>query len=964
MSPRQLLLLSLLALAPWTLWAQSPPDSKRPVDWPKRFEQAKEQMRSGKVDESLRIGHETLALAQQQFGPNDPATTTTARYELAQLYLLCHRFAEAEKLLQEIITVRERAYGPEDLRVGEALYDLGWFYSNMSNYSKAEPLFLRTLAIDEKQVGRRHSRTALVLNSLGVLNENKGDYTAAENYFLEAIAIQKETLGEETATTATTINNLATLYWVRGDYQQAEKYFSQALTIRERVKGRASLATATTINNLALVYLGMGDYDRAEVLFWRVLRIREQKLGVNHPLTLTSVNHLGLLYYDLGDYTAAESFLQRAAQSREKVIGADQPDTARAIFHLAYLYDTLGQYQRAEPLHQRALDIRRRILGEQHPETAASYGLLARHDHLSGQLAQAAPLYEQALAIQKTALGPDHTDRLKTLENYACLQLELGHRREAAELAREASAIREHLLQNLFLFTSEKQRIDFQRTLRFYNLIATLGDANEIARVIYRTKGVVLDSILEDKLAATRASDNPEIAALLTSLQSVSRTLSKNPPVAERESLEREVDRLQLQLGEKLGRARSSRRALQIEPSAIAAAVPEHAALVEFIRYRACGKNLTFQPAYGAVVQQRNQPPRWIELGNADTIDTLIQRYQKYVRRRVRDSALRTVLQQLEQRLWQPLEAALGTDCQRVILSPDSALNSISFATLLLPDDRFLAEKVAVEYVTSARDLLRTSAPDHEPDRRLVLFSAPDFGNVKSTGTASEAIRLAPLPGAQREAAFLQSAAKQWNLEVESYTGPHATEAQLKTIGSPLILHLATHGLAWTVTKPVIAEPIPGAATRAASGPAPSSLLALNGAQGTLTAWQRGECPAPENDGVITAEEVGTLNLHSTWLVVLSACDTGLGPIQDGEGVLGLRRGFLLAGAQNLVMTLWPVDDANSATFMEAFYRAAIPTRQAATALFQVQRDQLVSVRREKGLWQAVRSAGPYILCD
>ncbi|PAW79515.1 MAG: hypothetical protein B9S32_02975 [Verrucomicrobia bacterium Tous-C9LFEB] len=954
MPPRLLLLLSLLALVPAMMWAQSSPPPA--TDWTKRFDQAKEQMQTGKVEESLSLGRETVALAEQQFGAHDPGMTTTARYELAQLYLRCHRFPEAEKCLTEVVAAREQAHGPDDLRVGEALYDLAWFYSNMSSYAKAEPLFLRVLAIDEKQVGRRHPRTALALNSLGVLNENKGNYTAAENYFLEAIAIQKETLGPDTATTATTLNNLATLYWVRGDYQQAEHYFSQALAIRERVKGRGSLATATTVNNLALVYLGMGDYERAETLFWRVLRIREQKLGVNHPLTLTSVNHLGLLYYDLGDYTAAESFLQRAAQSREKVIGADQPDTARSFFHLAYLYDTLGQYGRAEPLHQRALDIRRRILGEPHPETAASYGFLARHYHLSGQLALAAPLYEQALTIQRAALGPYHPDLLKTLENSACLQLELGHRPEATALAREASTVREHLLQNLFLFTSEKQRIDFQRTLRFYNLTATLGDATEIARVVYRTKGVVLDSILEDKLAEARASDNPEIAALLARLQATAHTLEKNPTATEREPLEREIDRLQGQLGEKMGRAQSSRRALQVEPATIAAAIPEHAALIEFVRYQTCGKNLTFQPAYGAVVQRRNQPPRWIELGNAETIDASIQLYQKYVRRRVRDTALRAVLQQLEQRLWQPLESALGSDCQRMILSPDSALNSISFATLLSPDDRFLAERYTFEYVTSARDLLRTSTAIQESDRRLVLFSAPDFGPAKSTGTVSDAIRLSPLPGAQREAALLQSTAKESGLEVESYSGTQATEAKLKAIGSPRILHLATHGLAWATTKPVTANPIPGVTTRAAHSGS-TSLLALAGAQATLNAWQRGEFPTPEKDGVITASEVGTLNLHHTWLVVLSACDTGTGPIQAGEGVLGLRRGFLLAGAQNLVMTLWPVDDAYAATFMQAFYRNAFN-------LHQVQRDQLVTTRKEKGLWQAVRSAGPYILCN
>lgn len=958
MIPRHLFFLFLL-LCPTAGWAQANAATV-PLDWTKRFEQARDLIREGKVEESLALGQETVALAEKQFGAEN-ADTTTARDELAQLYLRCHRFPEAEKALKEIVTLRERNYGPDDLRVAEALYNLGWFYSNMSNYAQAEPLFQRVLALDEKHLGRRHSRTALTLNSLGVLHENKGDYALAETYFLEALSIQKETIGADAATTATTLNNLATLYWTQGDYRQAERFFAQALAIREKVKGRGSLATATTVNNLALVYLGMGDYPRAETLFWRVLRIREQKLGANHPLTLTTVNHLGLLYYDLGDYTAAESFLQRAAQTREKVIGADQPDTARAIFHLAYLYDTLGQYARAEPLHQRALDIRRRILGEQHPETAASYGFLARHFHLSGQLEKAAPLYEQAAQIQRTALGSYHTDLLKTLENSACLQLQLGHRREAQDLARETALIREHLLQNLFLFASEKQRIDFQRTLNFYSLAASLGDANEIARVIYRTKGVVLDSILEDKLVTARSADHPEIAPVLAALQATACELEKNPSTADRERLEREADRLQLQLSDKLGRERSSRRALQVEPAAIAAAVPEYSALVEFIRYSRCSPNLTSEMSYGALVQGRNQPPRWIELGPAEKIESAVQLYQKYVRRRVRDTSLRTVLQQLNQLIWQPITSALEPDCRRVILSPDAALNVVSFATLLSPDDHFLAEKYAIDYVTSGRDLLRPQLSPDKNNCRLVIFSAPDFKSISTTAEKRDTIPLAPLPGTQREAAFLNAKAKSWDLEVESYSGAQSTEARLKSVSSPLILHLATHGLTWSAMPNVPVQPIPGA--RAAAGnPLSISLLALTGAEATLTAWQRGDFPPTENDGVITTGEVGAMNLENTWLVVLSACDTGLGPVQAGEGVLGLRRGFFLAGVQNLLMTLWPLDDANAVPFMEAFYHTAIPHRDAAAALSQVQRDQLVALRKEKGLWQAVRSAGPYIL--
>ena len=138
--------------------------------------------------------------------------------------------------------------------------------------------------------------------------------------------------------------------------------------------------------------------------------------------------------------------------------------------------------------------------------------------------------------------------------------------------------------------------------------------------------------------------------------------------------------------------------------------------------------------------------------------------------------------------------------------------------------------------------------------------------------------------------------------------------------------------------------------------------VALAGAQVTLDAWQRGEIPRTDDDGILTAEEVSALSLRDTWLVVLSACDTGIGELRFGEGVMGLRRGFVQAGVQNLLMTLWPVFDKSSGEFMLDFYNVVQRTGNAPEALASVQRDWLVGVRAKHGLSAAVVLGGPFIL--
>ena len=147
-----------------------------------------------------------------------------------------------------------------------------------------------------------------------------------------------------------------------------------------------------------------------------------------------------------------------------------------------------------------------------------------------------------------------------------------------------------------------------------------------------------------------------------------------------------------------------------------------------------------------------------------------------------------------------------------------------------------------------------------------------------------------------------------------------------------------------------------------AAQPMTRSLLALAGAAVTLRDWKKGIFPPPENDGLLTAQQVAGLNLDHTWLVVLSACDSGGGEAQAGEGVLGLRRGFAEAGAKNLLMTLWTADDAETADLMEAFYREALRGGDAPGALARVQRASLDDLRKKSGLSEAVRKAGPFIL--
>ena len=912
----------------------------------------------------------------------DIAAWVQALNDEADARLREHDFGAGEKLRLQALQLEEQHAGRNSLPVADALLNLGWFYANMARYESAQAALDRCLDIRERVLGNNAAPVAEVYNALGALEENRSNLNLAEAFYQEAIDIQEKVLGPQSAVTANTQNNLATLYWIMGDYASAQQLFTQALAVREKTLGPNSAVVAKTLNNLALLDGSLGDYDGAENYFQQALRIRTARLGPDHAQTLTTLSQLGLLYVREGDDARAEPLLVQAVAMQEKISAPDDPDVARSLEQLAMLYDRRKQYEKAEPLHQQALAIRRRILGDEHPEYAASLAALARHDHAQGKLVEAQPLYEQALKIDQEALGENHPDTLDIAHDLAFLKIELREPDDAAALAHDVAEAQQNVLNGVFTFAPEHQRMEFERTFEPCDLPAALADAELIAKTVLRTKGVVLDSLLEDE-AIARAERDPDVRDMMETQRqllaqlgradgTISGADSSSPPLAlaDRQKLEEQEQQLEASLADKGVGSGRTRCALETDVSEVRDTLAGDEALVEYVAYNRYTGHLGFEPAYGAVVLTREGPSQWVPLGPAAEINARVALDQKYMRRRVRETALAPVLRGLHQSLCQPVLATLPAGIHRLIISPDGNLDFVSFATLLDDGNRFLADDYEVNYVSSGRDLLQK--PGLAPTtRRIVVFADPDFNHAP--GASTEKVRpretagaddlLPPLPGTEREAIFLLQAARRGGFDAAIYRGGEASKANLAKVDSPYVLHLATHGLYLSPDdSPTVPIGSGDGAKANAVQPMTRSLLALAGAAETLRDWKKGVFPPPENDGLLTAQEVAGLSLDRTWLVALSACDTGSGEVAAGEGVLGLRRGFAEAGARNLLLTLWTADDTETADLMEAFYREALQTGDAPAALAKVQRAGLDDLRRKIGLAEAVRKAGPFIL--
>jgi tetratricopeptide (TPR) repeat protein len=945
---------------------------------------------------------EALRICQKVLGPEHPSTARSLS-NLGVLYKDMGEYAKAEPLLQEALRINQEALGPQDRISAISLNNLASLYQAMGEYAKAEPLAQEALRIRQKVLGSENPETATSLGNLASLYKDMGEYAKAEPLAQEVLRIQQKVLGSEHRDTATSLGNLAELYKDMGECAKAEPLLQEALRIDQKVLGSENPDTVTSLNNLAGLYEDVGEYAKAEPLYQEALRIKQKLFGAENPSTARSINNLAYLYQDMGEYAKAEPLYQEALRIKQKLFGAEHPDTATSLNNLALLYDDMGEYAKAEPLYLEALRIDQKVLGAEDRQTAVSLNNLASLYKRMGQYAKAEPLYQKALRIWQEVLGPEHPDTATGFENLAYLEFDLGRIGEATALARQASAAQLTILSKIFSFTSEQQRLAYLDIFSPYSLFPILkGTETDLATAVLRYKGVVLDSIVEDRLLAEASQksedqklveqlnlDKGQLGQLL--LQPAQRlTAETNQRI---EALEGDVEKIESELAQHVAGLGKARHALGVRVEQVQATIPNDGALIEYLRYpRYLGKG-KWERGYGAIVLFSKGAPLWIPLSKANEIEHLVRRYSNLVRGSPEEEELSANLQALYEALWAPIDQALPSQTKRIIISPDGQLNFISFATLLAKDKQFLAEKYSVEYVASGRDLLRELKPSTV--KEVVLFANPDFGlaskpmlAVADNGSSEPGVmpagkkkrdladeienwRFGSLNGTQKENDELIKKFVGWGWTPSDFTAKEATKEAVRKIHSPYILHLATHGF-FAKEDPTATQSEPESPSindrqsvtksKFFKNPMHRSGLALAGAQTTIETWKRDEVPPVENDGILTAEDVSTLDLKGTWLVTLSACDTGSGEARAGEGVMGLRRGFIQAGAQNLLMTLWPISDEVTVQIMSDFYEAAHNTGNASEALAEVQRNWLLKLRTEKGLAQAVNLAGPFIM--
>ncbi|OAI46312.1 hypothetical protein AYO44_11465 [Planctomycetaceae bacterium SCGC AG-212-F19] len=954
-----LLLVGLFFLAGVGASGQAPPPKKftpeqeaKLQEYERLAAEANNLSAAGKLAEAIVIGHKLVALERDLFG-KDHERVVTALDVLSGQYEKLGNHTTAIQLREEIVAIRTRLYGADHWRVSESRMRV----EDFRIFAKFTP--------DQ----RRRYYQAGDQNEQGIRLYEQLEYAKALKIFGQTLETFREVLGEKHWQTARVWLNLAAIHRAQGDYARPEHLARQAVEVLGKALGEKHPEYAAAMTVHVGTLWAMGDYAKAELVAKQVSAIYRQSLGANHAKYAQSLHNLALLYTDQKDTAKAEALYKQALEIRRQTIGEKHPEYASNLNNLAALYHLTGDFAKAEPLARQAVDLRRQVLGENHPDFAASLAILAAMYSAQGDYAQAEKLYGQSMEVFRRVVGEKHNHFAFSLHNLGHLYDLQGDHAKAEPLYRQALDIIRANLDLCAAGQSERQQramtAIFRKHLDGYLIVsaAARASAQDAYGAVLFWKG----GILARQRRARIDPADPKAAALLEELRGTTARLAALsfaiPDPRQRDAFNRQVAALserKEQLEQELARLsaafRSGQDLARLTPEQLQKTLPPGTALVDFLEFWHTSRHPTLKGAYinerrlVAFIVRPDQEIVRLQLGSAVPVTEAVEAWRQSLGERVRpvlsdrDPALT-----LRKLLWEPLEPHLK-GAQLVLISPDEALNRLPFGALpgakagtflmeetplvLVPVPQLLPEVIAAGPAPKPGG---SDAKTARPPSLLVIGDV-DYGAdpgvaAVTLGASREAV--ATPPGMDKRVVWNRLAATGPELEAVQQSFKHrftdgsvvmlrdkaATESAFRDQAPRhRYLHLATHGFfadptlrsALMPSEKILDQDRFGRDGFLGHHPGLLSGLVLAGANVPVQ--------PDRDDGILTALEVADLDLRGVGLVVMSACETGLGATAGGEGVLGLQRAFQSAGARSVVASLWKVEDQGTAALMSLFY--------------------------------------------
>jgi len=898
---------------------------------------------------ALKYQLKILAIEEKILGEQHPDTATNYN-NVGVTYSDMGDQIRALQYQRKALAIREKTLGKQHPATIESYNDIGLTYRYMGHYDKSLKFNIKFLSIVEKILGDQHPNTATSYNNIGGTYRDLGEHAKALEYQRKALAIQEKVLGKQHPSTARSYNNIGTTYYAMGDYANALKYQLKALAIREKILDKQHPAIARSYNNIGAIYHVMGDYTKGLEYRHKALVIQEKVLGKQHPDTANSYNSIGATYHAMADYLKALEYFQKNLAILDKVSGEQPLSTAIGYNNIGETHHAMGDHAKALKYKLKALAIWEKVLGKQHSITATGYNNIGSTYGDMGDYIKALQYQRKALAIREKTLGKQHPFTGISYNNIGSTYGDMGNHPKAYEYAQKAFAIFLQQRDNNFsaLDSAQKKHYLIANENKIYFL---LDHANHYQKTLFNNKDILQSvqlaqttlndwlaykgSILDNEnrlVSFAKTSKDPAIQQKyqqLVTLKQTYSTLNQNYPKNEKQQetwkqklkqYETQIATLEQEITQGDPRFKTEKALQAINSETIAKGLKPTELYIDYGKTNAGYYLFTIdhnnQISFSAFSKKDSKAiDQQLKLFNEDIAAIFAS---KKIPKGIQENSQASLTQLYQLLIPSALAAKIATK-DSLIISPDGALRLLPFEALYHPDKKqYLIEQKDIRYIASGKELVRLfrqqqQAPAAADKDKAVIFANPAFDQtgIKKNKTKpviytrnTQRVNMRGgmfelLDGTRIEAEGIIKILRKTKATIRYYHQSDATEANLLTIKQPTILHIATHGFF--------------------DGDTPNPMLQ----SGLVFAGANVSFKNGTDQGIVTALDLSGLDLKGTDLVVLSACDTGKVDPNNTNGVSGLTKAFIQAGANNVVMSLWSVADTETLGLMQSFYQAS-----------------------------------------
>ncbi len=817
-------------------------------------------------------------------------------HQLGALYEQLSQLPRARDLLLEALSMRRTT--SERRGISSTLNSLGYVYYRLGDSRLALQHYAEAIDLRRELHDRRGE--AISLNNEGLAYERLGEREKALEAYQGSLKIRREV--GDTRGEAVTLSNLAITYRYMGDLQKSLDLLVESLPLRRSSGDRRG--EGSTLNGIAQAYSQLGDYRKAEEYWIQAEKIFEETGEINGRASV--LEGLGRVSQSLNNYRDSQNYYERSLVLRRQS-GSKQGEL-NGLVGLCYTFQNLSDFSKARDNAEHALTLATEI--EDRFGISEAHSCLGESLYRLGDLTNALEHLQAAATLTRT-IGNDSALGV-ALALMAMVEADMGRLPEALSRVQEALILKEatragvanpDLRASYRSLQADLYAVETDVLMRMHaanpqgGFAARALDANEHWRARSLIE-MVAESGTDLRQELTDAQRKRE-DGIVTRITSIQRELFRTDVSTARKkelqqqlaAAERDLDLYQVEL-----RSAGSRYAAVHYPPPLQTdrlrteLLGPNAALIEYAlgEKRSYAWVLTPEGLSSATLPGRQE------------IEREVSAYRKELSERVSSltvgqslARLNSQSRQLYRTLLWPFERTLSTSHSLIVVT-DGILAYLPFETLMNVDQSPLIEHFSVSYAPSGTTLavLKSRKDQQRPFKTLLAFADPKVvttGKAELNSAAERGLDLTPLPNSRSEVTAIGSLYKAGQTRI--YMGAEATEQTVKAedLSGYRFLHFATHGY--------FDE----------ERPSRSGIVLV---------------PGPDNsqDGILQVGEIMHLHLNAD-LVTLSACQTGLGQVLAGEGVMGMTRAFLYAGAQSVVVSLWNVNDAATAQLMKAFYR-------------------------------------------